>query len=162
MILRYLFYILQIMLICVFLAGFFVISQIDKKINKTLTMIQREKSDFQYVKIKLTELKREIEQKEVKIFSKERALKNLLDTANTFFKNYDAKILEDIKDEDKTLILKMSLAKIIKNKNDVKNLIEELNRYESLFIKIQKFEVKKDGEISSLNIVFSLIQVYKG
>ena len=162
MIIRYFLYVLQIILICVLLVGFFVFSQIDEEIDNKIMKIQREKNEFQEVKKKLVLLKKQVKENKIRIFNKEQAMKNILNTANLFFKNYNVKILEDIKDENKTLTLKMSLEIPIKSKNELKNLLINFTSSKDPFIKIQKFEVKKDNGTSFLNVVFNLIQVYKG
>ncbi len=162
MVIRYFLYVLQVILICVLLVGFFVFNKIDEEIDSKIVKIQREKTDFENVKKKLFILEKQVKENKIKVFNKEQAMNKLLNTANIFFKDYNAKIVEDIKDENETLTLKMSLQTEIKNKNEIKNLLIKLISSENPFVKIQKFEVKKDNGTSFLNVIFSLIQVYKG
>ncbi len=159
---RYLIYILQIILVCILIVGFFSISKINDEINSKISKINREKIEFEEVKKKLFTLQKNVKDFYVKPIDKQKAMDILLTKANYFLINNNAKLSGDIEDNNQILSLKMSIDTPVKTKRQLRQLLKDLTSSKYPLIDVEKFEIKSSENKTFLKVVFKLIQVYKG
>jgi hypothetical protein len=141
---------------------FFVISEINKEIDSKISQINQEKIEFENVKQKLISLQDYVKRKDIEPLNRQQALKVILNKANFFLKKKDAKLIDDLKEENKTLYLTMSINIPVNNKKQIKDILENFTNDKYPLIEIKEFKVESGQTQTFIKITFKLIQVYKG
>ncbi len=158
---RYLLYILQIVFLAFLIIGFFAVSEVNKEINSKISKINQEKIEFEEVKEKLLSLEKQVQKLKIKPVNKQEALNLIINKANFFLKTQNAKVVEDIKDQNQTLSITMMINIPINSKKQVEKLLKNLNNSKYPIIEIENFEIKSGETKTFLKIIFKLIQIYK-